>query len=341
MLDIILAKGWLPDKILRSGIRKRLKNKLKQEEALFKKLGAKKDQILIDELQNSPIAIATGTANEQHYEVPSDFYQLVLGPYLKYSCGYWNKDLMSLEQSEVDMLKLYIERAQIVEAESVLDLGCGWGSFSLFAAQKFPEKEFTAVSNSSSQGAFIKTRAKELGLKNLEVITADINHFIPETKFDRIVSIEMFEHMRNYNKLFNHISSWLTTKGLLFIHIFTHQKYTYKFEVLDDSDWMSKYFFTGGMMPGEKFLLHFSEDFNLLEMWNINGIHYSKTLEAWLEKMDKQASEVNDLFLKTYGNESTKFFNYWRIFFLACSETFKMNGGNEWKVNHYLFQKKS
>jgi cyclopropane-fatty-acyl-phospholipid synthase len=237
------------------------------------------------------------------------------------------------------MLELSIDRAQIEDAKNILDLGCGWGSFSLYAAKKYPEKHFTAVSNSHSQRAFIEKKVKSLKIENLKVITANINDFQPEKKYDRIVSVEMFEHMRNYKQLFYEIHRWLNPNGKLFVHIFTHHQYTYKFDVVDKSDWMAKYFFTGGMMPGNHFLLNFSQEFKTENHWIINGMHYSKTLEAWLTKMDKNKDLVKTVLKSTYGNEYKKFMAYWRIFFMACSETFAMKGGHEWQVSHYLFSK--
>ena len=222
---------------------------------------------------------------------------------------------------------------------SILDIGCGWGSFSLYAAKKFPDKLFTAVSNSNSQRRYINDKALSMGVKNLQVITSDINDFNPGKKFDRVVSVEMFEHVRNYEKLFQNIHSWLLPKGKLFVHIFNHKNLAYKFEVKDKSDWMARHFFTGGMMPSDELLFNFSNGFKLGGHWNVNGTHYSKTLEAWLEKMDSNKTEVMEIFKNTYGDQAKKFWAYWRIFFLACSETFNMNHGNEWQVSHYFFEK--
>lgn len=263
-----------------------------------------------------------------------------MGNWLKYSCGYW-EEKSDLNDSEINMLDLYITRAKIFEAQDILDLGCGWGSFSLYTAQLFPEKNFTAVSNSSSQKDYIQQKIIDLNIKNLKVITADINSFQPTEKYDRIISIEMFEHLRNYQELFHRIHSWLNPKGKIFIHIFTHNKYTYKFDVMDDSDWMAKYFFTGGMMPGKEFLFKFSNNFHTHEQWEINGSHYSKTLEAWLQHMDENIELIKPIFKKSYGKEYSKFIAYWRIFFMACSETFAMHEGKEWFVSQYLFEKKN
>jgi cyclopropane-fatty-acyl-phospholipid synthase len=259
---------------------------------------------------------------------------------LKYSCGYWPEKSTSLAQSEEKMLELTLERAGIDNGQKVLDLGCGWGSFTLFAADKYPDAQFTAVSNSASQRRFIEKRATELKLKNIKVITADINDFHPVEKYDRVVSVEMFEHVRNYQLLFSRINQWLRPEGKLFVHIFNHHKHAYKFEVRNERDWMARHFFTGGMMPSNHLLFYFSGGFSISGHWIVNGIHYSKTLEAWLKNMDSNKPEIMVIFNKTYGDMATQFRAYWRIFFMACAETFKMNRGNEWQVGHYLFKKR-
>lgn len=338
-VDFLLEKNILPDAVIRPAIRSRLKNTIRRERQPNRELQNEHRTKLIEELKSSPIAINTTDANEQHYEVPAGFYEIVLGPWLKYSCGYWDDNITTLQSSEEKMLELTIERAEIKSGSEILDLGCGWGSFSLYAAQKFPEKHFTAVSNSHSQRKFIEGRAQELGIKNLNVVTSDINDYNPAQQFDRIVSVEMFEHVRNYDRLFKKIRSWLVKNGKLFVHIFNHKKYAYKFEAERKSDWMARHFFTGGMMPSDELLFSFSKGFKVDGHWNVNGKHYSKTLEAWLEKIDQNKVPVMEIFMDTYGEDAKKFWVYWRIFFMACSETFRMNGGNEWQVSHYLFEK--
>jgi cyclopropane-fatty-acyl-phospholipid synthase len=338
-VDKLLEKDLKIDFLIRMGIRQLLKTRLKNEKKATAELQQHHLMELIDELKSSPIAINTQDANAQHYEVPAEFYEIVLGPNLKYSSGYWQSTDDSIKESELHMLELTIERADIQNGQTVLDLGCGWGSFSLFAAEMFPNSDFIAVSNSNSQRKFIENRASEKGLKNLKVYTADINEFHPTGKFDRIVSVEMFEHVRNYEMLFSRIHSWLKKEGKLFVHIFTHHSYAYKFEVETDKDWMAKYFFSGGMMPSDSLLFYFSEKFKIGGHWNVDGTHYSKTLEAWLERMDENKVQIMRLFKDVYGDEATKFWAYWRIFFMACSETFTMNNGREWGVSHYLFEK--
>jgi cyclopropane-fatty-acyl-phospholipid synthase len=335
--DFLLENNLVPDALIRTSIRQRLRNTLKEHSPTDQKAATAAMEQLVNELKQSPIAINTFDANEQHYEVPAEFYKIVLGPQLKYSCGLWEDESDDLESSELQMLELTTERADIKNGTKILDLGCGWGSFSLFAATKFPDKKFTAVSNSNSQREFIEKTAESRGIKNLKVITSDINDFDPDEKFDRVVSVEMFEHVRNYQKLFKKIHTWLEKGGKLFVHIFNHKKIAYKFEIKDSSDWMARHFFTGGMMPSDGLLMQFSEGFKLDGHWNVNGTHYSKTLEAWLQKMDASKTEVMRLFRNTYNGQAGKFWVYWRVFFMACSETFRMDGGNQWQVSHYVF----
>ena len=339
IIDFLLSHQMLPDSTIRAAIRKRLKNTLKKQEQANTRLQGQYTEKLIEELKASPLAVSTDKANEQHYEVPAEFYKIVLGPQLKYSSGYWGNSGATLSSSETEMLDLTIERADIAGGANILDLGCGWGSFSLYAAQKFPDKNFTAVSNSNSQREYITRQARLVNIRNLKAITADINNFDPDDKYDRIVTIEMLEHIRNYAHVFKKLHSWMPSGGKLFIHIFNHKKYAYKFEVKSKSDWMARHFFTGGMMPSDELLLNFAEGFKLAGHWNIGGLHYSKTLEAWLKNMDGNKGNIMEIFEKAYRSEAKKFWAYWRVFFMACSETFAMGDGNEWQVSHYSFEK--
>ena len=338
-IDKFLEKDLKLDFLIRMGIRQLLKARLKNERKSTEELQKQNLMLLISELKSSPIAVNTNDANSQHYEVPAEFYEIVLGPKLKYSSGYWQSNVDTLSDSEINMLRLTLERADIQNGQTVLDLGCGWGSFSLYAAERFPFSNIVAVSNSNSQREFIEKKARERRLKNLKVYTADINDFNPSEKFDRIVSVEMFEHVRNYKKLFSRIHSWLNEEGKLFVHIFSHHTFAYKFEVESEKDWMAKYFFSGGIMPSDNLLLYFSGNLKIAGHWKIDGTHYSKTLESWLANMDSHKAEIMNLFSETYGSEANKFWAYWRVFFMACSETFAMNNGREWGVSHYLFQK--
>ncbi|MDO9187171.1 MAG: class I SAM-dependent methyltransferase [Bacteroidia bacterium] len=337
----LLEKNKIPDILIRKGIRSLLKQRLNQENKGNTETQQTHIMKLIEELKNSPIALNTVDANEQHYEVPTKFYQYCLGKHLKYSSGYWKDGVTDIDTSEKDMLELTCQRAELLDGQNVLELGCGWGSLSLFMASRFPKSSFTVVSNSRTQKLYIDEQAINRGIKNLTVITADINVFNIDGIFDRIVSVEMFEHMRNYQKLMQKASGFLKADGKLFVHIFTHKEYAYKFEVIDESDWMSKYFFTGGIMPSDHLLLYFNENMSIEQHWHVNGIHYSKTSEAWLRNMDKHKKEIMPMFETTYGKEQAlKWWVYWRIFYMSCAELWRYNDGNEWMISHYLFKKK-
>lgn len=337
----LLSKNLVPDFLIRAGIRLQLANKLRIE-----KRGGIEDQQdylsgLVRELRSGPVAVNTADANEQHYEVPTEFYRLVLGRHLKYSSGFW-KDGDTLDSSEARMLELYCERAKLQDGQVLMDLGCGWGSLSLYLAGKYPASSILAVSNSSTQRAWIEAEAARRGLQNLKVETCDINVFETAQRFDRILSVEMFEHMRNYERLLEKVSGWLKPDGYLFVHIFTHRNFAYPFQSDNPSNWMARYFFTGGMMPSEELLLYFQRDVRLLERWRVDGRHYQKTCEAWLSRMDANRERIMEIFRETYGaDQALKWWVYWRIFFMACAELFGYHGGSEWSVTHYLFAPQS
>jgi cyclopropane-fatty-acyl-phospholipid synthase len=336
----LLEKNKIPDSLIRIGIRKLLKQRLLDENK--GNTEAQQDHLmkLIDELKASPIAINTVDANEQHYEVPTEFYQYCLGEHLKYSSGYWKDGVTDINTSEKDMLELTCQRADLQNGQTVLELGCGWGSLSLFMAAKFPQSKFTVVSNSRTQKIYIDEEAKKRNITNLTVITVNINDFKPDQIYDRVVSVEMFEHMRNYQKLMHLVSMALKPGGKLFVHIFTHKEYAYKFEVIDETDWMSKYFFTGGIMPSDDLLLYFNEHLGIEKHWHVSGTHYAKTSEAWLQNMDAHKAQIMPLFERTYGkDQAVKWWVYWRLFYLACAELWAYNNGEEWIVSHYLFNK--
>ena len=341
LIDTLLEKNLVPDPLIRRGIRKLLAQRLREEEKGAAEAQQAHHEVLIAQLKASPIAVQTQAANEQHYEVPTAFYQFVMGKHLKYSCGYWKPGVTDLDQSEADMLALTCARAELVPGQQVLELGCGWGSLSLYMAHAYPQSTFTGVSNSRTQKIYIDEQARQRGLKNLTILTADMNVFEAPSTYDRVVSVEMFEHMRNYEKLLAKVSRWLKPDGKLFVHIFTHKEYSYLFEVKDASDWMSKYFFTGGIMPSDHLLLHFAHDVEIEKHWRVNGQQYQKTSEAWLANMDKHRAEILPIFEKTYGaDQAVKWWVYWRIFFMSCAELWGYEGGNEWFVSHYLFKKR-
>jgi len=339
--DKLIENDKLPDPVLRAGIRKLLKQRLADETVGDEELQQRKFINLVNELKSSPIAVNTANANEQHYELPTEFFQYCLGKNLKYSSGYWNPGVKDIDDSEDDMLALTCKRADLQNGQNVLELGCGWGSLSLYMAAKFPESKFTVVSNSATQKIFIDETAARRGIQNLTVLTADMNTFTIADSFDRVVSVEMFEHMRNYKLLLAKVASFLKPDGKLFVHIFTHKTLAYKYEVIDESDWMSKYFFTGGIMPSNHLFFYFNDDLKIEKHWVVNGTNYGKTSEAWLSNMDKHKKEIMPILENTYGkDQAVKWWVYWRLFYMACAELFNYNKGNEWMVCHYLFEKK-
>jgi len=340
-LSISLAeRGFVPDFIIRLAIRRLLRYRLTLERHPNKEVALAHEQALIAQFRNSPIAVFTDAANQQHYEVPAKFFTAALGPAKKYSCCEFPTPETNLAEAELAALQTVCERAELEDGQSILDLGCGWGSFSLFAAARYPKSNITALSNSHAQREYIEARCRERSLTNLSVITGDITQFNPNQTFDRVVSIEMFEHLRNHRELMERIAAWLHPRGQLFVHIFCHRELTYLFETEGDDNWMGRYFFTGGMMPSETLLLHFQDALTLEQRWRVNGRHYQRTAEAWLEQLDQHRTEVLELFRESYGaKEAVRWFHRWRIFFLACAELFGYRNGDEWYVAHYRFSR--
>lgn len=340
LLIKLAEKGILPDFFIRLGISKLCGQRLTDANDLSLKAREEKHQKWVDILMESPIALVPEKANEQHYEVPPRLFELVLGAKLKYSSGYWPQGTSTLDDSEVEMLKLTSKRAALSDGQEVLELGCGWGSLTFHMALTYPNSKITAVSNSNDQRQFIEKKCDELKIKNIKVITADMNDFSSEKTFDRVVSIEMFEHMRNYDELLKRVCEWLKKDGKLFVHIFSHKEIAYPFEDKGEGDWMAREFFSGGQMPSHKLLTCFSSRMKIEKDWRVEGTHYEKTSLAWLNKMDENKKEVLKLFEKTYGkNEASTWFQRWRIFFMSCEVLFGFNKGSEWGVSHYLFEK--
>ena len=327
-LGINLAeRGLVPLPALRIGIRRLLAKRL-LEAAQDPNVSA-----FSAHLKESAIAVLPEKANEQHYEVPADFFELTLGPNLKYSSAYWPEGTASLSEAEEAMLRLTVQRAALADGQEILELGCGWGSLTLHMAQRFPNANITAVSNSAPQRRFIEARAPQ----NVRVITADMNELQLEQRFDRVVSVEMFEHMRNYRDLLHRICGWMKPDARLFVHVFCHRDYAYPFETEGDDNWMGRYFFTGGIMPSFDLFEHFDNDLFIEKDWRVSGTHYERTARAWRENLEKQRDPVMTVLKQSYGAEADRWFHRWRLFFLACEELFGYRGGSEWLVAHYLF----
>jgi cyclopropane-fatty-acyl-phospholipid synthase len=350
-LDQVLEKGYLPEWLIRIGIQSLLRNKNKAETRPTQQARQEALMAFVNELKTMPIAIETDAANQQHYEVPSSFYQYALGPRLKYSCALWDShwpvDSHHLGLAEEAMLALTCQRADLEDGQSILELGCGWGSLSLWMAQQYPNSQITGISNSASQREFIMAQAQQRGLSNLSIETHNVAHLErPLAYYDRVVSVEMFEHMKNYQLLLCKIASWLKPEGKLFVHIFTHHCAAYHYEGADAADWMTRYFFAGGTMPAHHLLHYFQQDLALDACWVVNGQHYQKTARVWHQNMKAHRDKILPLFQKTYGNhgdplqQAQKWWIYWQVFFMACEELWGFQNGEIWQVSHYRFCRK-
>lgn len=337
----LAESGRLPDALLRLGIRRMCAQRLKEERQGGARAVSERQQASLEGLRQAAIAVETQAANRQHYELPPEFFRLCLGKHLKYSSCFWDEATTDLNQAEERMLGLYCERAELASASRILELGCGWGSLTLWMAERYPGAMITAVSNSRPQKEFIQARCRERAIFNVEVITADVNALqLPERMFDRVVSIEMFEHMRNYQALFVRVSNWLRPGGKLFVHIFCHRQLLYLFQTEGSDNWMGRHFFTGGLMPAADTLLQFQEQLTIEERWLLPGTHYEKTANAWLRNHDAHHDRIMDLMRQAYGvADAGRWYQRWRMFWMACAELFGYANGNEWMVAHYRFKR--
>lgn len=338
----LVEMNLVPDRLVRRGIRFLLQQRLAEAPQGVEAQAAHWMGFVEDLAGRPAIAEHTATANEQHYEVPTDFYLRCLGKHLKYSCCWFDTPSDSLDAAEEKMLALSCARADLRDAQTVLELGCGWGSLSLFMAAAYPRSQIVAVSNSSTQKQYIDAQAKKRGLNNLTIITCDINDFEPPSpgSYDRVVSCEMFEHMKGYDRLMRNIERWLAPGGKLWVHIFVHKDYPYHFVPQSKDDWMSEHFFTGGTMPSDHLLLYFQGKLSLEKHWHVNGMHYALTCRRWLAAMDANRKFVEPILDAAYGRANrTTWWVRWRLFYMSCEELFAFNGGNEWFVSHYRWVK--
>jgi cyclopropane-fatty-acyl-phospholipid synthase len=337
----LAERGLVPNALLRLGIRRQCEQRLREELAGGQQVQSQRFAARIAGLASSAVALHVDAANRQHYEVPAAFFHRCLGKRLKYSSCYYATGSETLDEAEEAMLALYGERAQLADGQHILELGCGWGSLTLWMAEHYPNAQITAVSNSNSQREYILGQCRARGLINVTVLTRDVNHLMLDAEtFDRCVSIEMFEHMRNYPQLLQRIHRWLRPEGKLFVHIFVHRTLMYPFETEGDDNWMGRHFFTGGLMPAADTLLFFQQHLQLQQRWLLDGTHYERTANHWLANQDREKEAVMAVLRQTYDDASAALWHQrWRMFWMACAELFGYQQGQQWQVAHYLFNR--
>jgi cyclopropane-fatty-acyl-phospholipid synthase len=331
-------RGMVPDPLVRAGIRRLLDARRDEIHADDTEAAAARVESFMASMRQAPVAMVPEKANEQHYELPAQFFATVLGPRRKYSSGFWPDGVTDLAGAEEAALAHTARHADLADGQRILELGCGWGSLTLWMAEHYPRSQITAVSNSHSQREFITDEARQRGFRNVEVITCDVNEFEATGRFERVVSVEMFEHLRNWPEIFRRVAGWLEPEGRFFMHVFTHRSTPYTFDVVDETDWMSRHFFSGGMMPSSDLALRCQEHLALQSQWRWDGTHYARTAEAWLDNLDAHRATVWALMAETYGEpQAGLWLRRWRLFFLSCAELFGFARGQEWGVSHYLF----
>jgi cyclopropane-fatty-acyl-phospholipid synthase len=336
----LAERGLLPDFLIRLGIRRLCARRLRAERAGGLEAQAERLAQRIAQLRRSPVALHAEAANAQHYELPAEFFALCLGPRMKYSACWYPKGEQSLEAAEEAMLRLYGARAELTDGQDILELGCGWGSLTLWMAERYPSARITAVSNSSSQRRYIEARCRELGLANVRVLTRDVSHLeLADGQFDRCIAVEMFEHLRNYETVMSRIAGWLRPGGKLFVHIFAHRTLMYPFDTAGADNWLGRHFFTGGQMPAADTLLHFQRHLRIERRWLLDGRNYARTANQWLERQDRRRDEALAVLRRRYGDGAVLWLNRWRIFWMACAELFGYADGSEWLIAHYLCER--
>jgi len=341
-LPIRLAEsGWLPDVLVRQGMRRLLRERLAMIAEGGPAAQAAREQAFFDAIRNSPAVVEQQAANAQHYEVPAQFFRLTLGKHRKYSSCFWGNDTKNLDQAEALALAITCERAGLADGQDILELGCGWGSLSLWMAEHYPHARITGVSNSHGQRRTIEALAAERGLTNLRIITADLVGFDPQAQFDRIVSVECFEHLRNWPLMFSRVASWLRDHGTFFMHVFAHREGSYLFDTEGGGNWMGRHFFTGGMMPADRLAWRCQEHLRLDQHWRWEGTHYGRTARAWLDRLDANIQAVEAALAPARPEVPPAILaQRWRMFYMACEELWNFDHGREWFVSHYRFSRR-